>query len=34
MALMIPFLIGLAIMLTLMIKTKIGPFMSMLLGGH
>lgn len=32
MALMIPFLIGLAIMLTLMIKTKIGPFMSMLLG--
>ena len=32
MALMMPFLIGLAIMLTLMIKTKIGPFMSMLLG--
>ena len=30
---MIVFLLGLAVMLFLMIKTKLGPFMSMLLGG-
>lgn len=32
MEILIPFLIGLIIMLFLMIKTKIGPFMSMLIG--
>lgn len=32
MFIIIPFLIGLVIMLFLMIKTKIGPFMSMLIG--
>ncbi len=29
----IPFLIGLIIMLFLMLKTRFGPFLSMLLGG-
>ncbi len=32
MGIVIPFLAGLALMLLLMIKTKLGPFMSMLLG--
>ena len=32
MLIIIPFLMGLIIMLVLMIKTRIGPFMSMLIG--